>query len=428
VKKTTDLTLHYTAADGPQTLECSVPSSLDIRFFGPSWPGNPLNPEDLNEILTLPFDIDRETLVIVNDLDRPTPTNRILSALADSHPDILSCDVLVAAGAHRLSGDSDVIKRAILGNIVSSHTGGFHVHNCWDDPMMRVGVTSRGTEVAVSGWLFSYRRIAAVGSVEPHWFAGYTGGRKSLIPGISAYETIRQNHSMASHPDARHMKTEGNPLHEDLNEATALVVNAHRKEGGESIVGINVVSHNDDLFALTVAPILDSIDPLRNIVDATYSVQADRADIVIALAESPMDRDLYQAMKSFENVRSVLNPGGVYLLIAQAPDGVGPPHFSRTLSLGCETDELETHLAGSYVLGNHKFINPLKFIRTDGLLLVCSETLASLPDGPTALGFFQAEPSFAHAVDTALSHVRTNNIRAPRVAVVQDAVNTVLIP
>lgn len=429
MKRLTPISLHYTAADGPRKLECSVPSDHDIQFYGPSWPKEPLSAEGLRDALTLPFQIDRETLVIVNDLDRPTPTGVIFAALSDTHPDILSCDILVATGAHKLTEDPDVIKRAILGDIAPAHTGGFHIHNCWDDPMMRVGATRRGTEVTVSGRLFSYGRIAAIGSVEPHWFAGYTGGRKSLIPGVSAYETIRQNHRLASHPDARHMKTDGNPLHEDLIDATTRVIDAHRKKwGGSSIVGVNAVAHADDICYITTAPILDSIDPLRDAVDAIYSARAYRADIVIALAEAPMDRDIYQAMKSFENTRFILNPGGVFLLIAAAPDGVGPPHFSRTLSLGGRPGDLEEHLAGSYELGNHKFINPLDFVQNNGRLLVCSEALSSLPDAPADLGFFQAESSFPRAFDAALSHLQASGIHVPRVAVVRDAVNTVLIP
>lgn len=429
MRRLTPISLHYTAADGPRRLECSVPSDCDFQIYGPSWPKEPLSAEGLRDALTLPFQIDRETLVIVNDLDRPTPTEIIFTALVDTHPDITSCDILVATGAHKLTEDPDVIKRAILGDFSSTHTGGFHIHNCWDDPMMRVGATRRGTEVTVSGWLFSYGRIAAVGSVEPHWFAGYTGGRKSLIPGVSAYETIRQNHSLASHPNARHMKTNGNPLHEDLIDATALVIDAHQKElGGSSVMGINAVAYADDIYGVTAAPILDSIDPLRDTVDIIYSARADRADIVIALAESPMDRDLYQAMKSFENTRFILNPGGVFLLVAAAPDGVGPPHFSRTLSLRGRPMDLEKHLAGLYELGNHKFINPLDFVKNNGLLLVCSEALSSLPDGSDALGFFQAESSFPRAFDAALSHIQASGIHAPRVAVVRDAVNTILIP
>ena len=421
------ISIDYAAAHGPSTLECSVPSSYDVTIHGPAWPETSLSTAKMRDILSIPGGIDTETLVIVNDLDRPTPTDTVFRALSDRYPDILSCDVLVATGAHKITGDPDDVKRAILGDIADSHTGGFHIHNCWDDPMMRVGATRRGTEVIVSGWLFSYDRIVAIGSVEPHWFAGYTGGRKSLIPGVAAYETIRQNHSLASLPESRHMKTSGNPLHEDLIDATLLVIDAHKKKGGASIVGINAVSHADDIYALAAAPILDSIEPLCGMVDTVYTARADTADIVIALAEAPMDRDLYQAMKSFENIRSVLNPGGVFLLVAAAPDGVGPPHFSRTLALGGDPDELERHLAGDYVLGNHKFINPLQFTQSGGLLLVSSEALAAHPDGPGILGLFRAETSLPDALDAAFAHVRDNHRRSNRVIVVRDAVNTVLV-
>ena len=422
------ISIDYAAAHGPSTLECSVPSSYDVTIHGPAWPETSLSTAKMRDILSIPGGIDTETLVIVNDLDRPTPTDTVFRALSDRYPDILSCDVLVATGAHKITGDPDAVKRAILGDIADSHTGGFHIHNCWDDPMMRVGATRRGTEVIVSGWLFSYDRIVAIGSVEPHWFAGYTGGRKSLIPGVAAYETIRQNHSLASLPESRHMKTSGNPLHEDLLDATLLVIDAHKKKGGASIVGINAVSHADDIYALAAAPILESIEPLYGMVDTIYTARADTADIVIALAEAPMDRDLYQAMKSFENVLPVMKPGGVYLLVAASPDGVGPPHFSRTLSLGDDFSDLEKHLAGDYILGNHKFINPLEFTKNGGLLLVCSETLASLPGDSTALGFFRANASFPDAIDAAISHVRADVSKQPRILIVRDAVNTVLTP
>ena len=85
--------------------------------------------------------------------------------------------------------------------------------------MIFLGTTFRGTRVLLNSQIMMADRVLAIGSVEPHYFAGYTGGRKMIVPGIAAYSTIVSNHSLAMEPGAQPLRLLGNPLHEDLMEA-----------------------------------------------------------------------------------------------------------------------------------------------------------------------------------------------------------------
>jgi nickel-dependent lactate racemase len=217
--------------------------------------------------------------------------------------------------------------------------------------------------------------------------------------------------------------TKGNPVYEDLQDATSLVVE-RLKEKGKAVFGINAVSRGDDIHGIFCGPILESIAPLFDNVGEIYIKEAESSDIVVAMAEAPMDRDLYQAMKSFENVRGAIKDRGSYILVASCPDGVGPPHFSETMELASRGDALAKHLSGGYRLGDHKFKNPIDLIDGGGTMTVVSE---SLYQTGKEVGFF----TICDELDTALK-IELERFRVGdgdiRVLVVRDAVNLVIMP
>jgi nickel-dependent lactate racemase len=89
--------------------------------------------------------------------------------------------------------------------------------------MVFLGASKNGTQMRVNRLGVEADRIVIISSVEPHYFAGYTGGRKSFLPGIAAHETIEQNHKLALKPEACALKLEGNPVHEDMIDALGTV-------------------------------------------------------------------------------------------------------------------------------------------------------------------------------------------------------------
>jgi nickel-dependent lactate racemase len=315
----------------------------------------------------------------------------------------------------------------LLGEISSKFSDRFFIHDAIGDPTFFSGNTSRGTRVEVSKRLLDYENVVTIGSVEPHWFAGYTGGRKSLVPGVASFETIRQNHSLALGDGVGPLITSKNPLFEDLNEATTLILENLNDIGGPVIRSINCVAHKDDIFSISSSTVIESINPLISDVNKIFRKYTQPTDIVIAIACAPMDRDLYQAMKSFENVRSSLRQKASFILVASCPEGIGPPHFSRTMALSKKLDLLKEHLSGEYTLGDHKFKNPLRFIEGGGVLSLVSKNIAEQKSSEE-VGLFSIYRDINPVLDKEIDRIEKIKNGPMDILIITDAVNIVTFP
>src|SRR4030043_416450 len=154
-------------------------------------------------------------LVIINDATRPTPTSKILEYLLpvlSSHPDV---KFLVATGVHRAPTEEEY--RFIFGDTYEVFRRKVYAHDARKDKdMTYLGKSKNGTEMYINKLVTEYKNILVIGSVEPHYFAGYTGGRKSFLPGVSSYKTIEMNHKLALSEKAVSLALSGNPVHEDM--------------------------------------------------------------------------------------------------------------------------------------------------------------------------------------------------------------------
>lgn len=417
--------IKYQATD--ETVEDTIllPSDVHVERISPSWPKKLLSDEEIISAIELPFDPGRNTLYIINDLDRPTPTEKVLRLLSKRYPETLSGDILVAAGAHKISHPTEALAKMLLRGLSSEFAGRFFIHDSARDQTFFSGITVRGTKVEVSLRLLNYKNVVTIGSVEPHWFAGYTGGRKSLIPGIASFETIRQNHSLALLDGVGPLTTSKNPVFDDLNEGTILILEKLKDKGGPEVHSINCVARKNDIFSISSSPITESLNPLIFDVNTIYRKYTAPTDIVIAIACAPMDRDLYQAMKSFENVRTSIKPKASFILVASCPEGIGPPHFTRTMTLSKNLDLLKEHLLGEYTLGDHKFKNPLRFIEGGGVLSLVSKNLVDSKKSKD-VGLFSIFGNINSALYKEINRVKTIKNGPIDVLIINDAVNMVV--
>ena len=176
--------------------------------------GNPVAMEPLDQFVQKS---DR-LLVLVNDATRPTPTAKVLEEMYDllkSHNDVR---FLVATGAHR--GPTEDEFRYIFGKAYNEFKDQIFVHDARkDEDMEYLGVSSNGTEMYLNKMVNEAGNIIVIGSVEPHYFAGYTGGRKAFLPGVASYKTIEMNHKHALSDAAKALALKGNPVAEDMNDA-----------------------------------------------------------------------------------------------------------------------------------------------------------------------------------------------------------------
>lgn len=286
-------------------------------------------------------------LVLVNDATRPTPTARMLKTIWD---DIKGWDLgfLIATGTHRSPSEEEC--RRIFGVLWEEARGRVAVHDARDEGSLAlVGTTSGGTEVYINRLAAEAGKILVLSSVEPHYFAGYTGGRKIFLPGISGYKTIEQNHYHAMSGDARALAVAGNPVSRDMDEAFNFL-------DGESIFSLMVVMDRERRVCHAAAGDLGQVfSSCTQKVDKLFAVEiGEQADIVLAVSTPPLDIDFYQAQKVVENGKLALKEGGILIMVSACSAGVGNDAFLKLMEEESSPEAVIDKAQNSYRLGYHK--------------------------------------------------------------------------
>ncbi len=289
-------------------------------------------------------------LVIVNDATRPTPTAAMLKALWD---DVCSWNLsfLVATGAHRPPAEEEL--QQMFGVFWSEIRGRVAVHDARRKAgLVFAGKTAAGTEVFLNREAMAAPKILVLGSVEAHYFAGYTGGRKIVMPGIAGFSTIEQNHKLALDPAARALVLEGNPVHADMDEALGFLLSQPQLQ----LFAVQaVLDRNGGLYHAAAGDIRSAFALAAPKVDELFAVSAPRrADIVIAVMTPPLDIDFYQSQKGIENGRLILNDGGILIIVSACRDGVGNGSFLSLMRRCGSPAEVMDRARSGYRLGYHK--------------------------------------------------------------------------
>ena len=340
---------------GHGEIEIDIPDERLLAVLEPGEAGRGgSGPEVLQTVLSKPPAAGRfddflsaagDLLVIVNDATRPTPTSLFLDFAAD-RLDAAGAAFIVATGAHRAPDEKEL--RYIFGSSLDRFRTRIAVHDARRDPMSLFGTTSRGTEVRLNSRVAAAERLLIIGSVEPHYFAGFTGGRKGLLPGVAAYSSIEQNHSLALSSDSEVLRLSGNPVHEDMAEAGRMV--------DRNIFTImTVLDRSQQICAAAAGGLAAAFDEAASVAREVFTAPlSGRADVVIACARHPLDIDLYQAQKAIEHARLALKPGGSLILVSSCRNGIGDGSFVDILSACGGPEDVRGRLAGRYRLGNHK--------------------------------------------------------------------------
>ncbi len=288
----------------------------------------------------------KRLLVILNDATRPTPTPAVLDAVGDELEG-KDARFLVATGAHR--GPTEEEYRQILGRHYGRFRNRIEAHDARDNAnLVDLGHTRNGTPILLNRTLVEADRVVAIGSVEPHYFAGYTGGRKAFLPGVAGFETIQANHRLALDPRARALALADNPVSQDMDDALRLL------PGGVFSI-MTVLDKAQGLAGCFAGDIRASFAAAVEKANSIFAVRLpSRADIVISVARHPMDIDLYQAQKAIDNGALALADGGILILVASCRDGVGDRAYIELLGSSRGPAEAMERIASGYRLGYHK--------------------------------------------------------------------------
>jgi nickel-dependent lactate racemase len=236
--------------------------------------------------------------------------------------------------------------------------------------LVNVGTTKTHSNKVLVNRVFAEADVRVLlGDVGFHYYAGYDGGRKSVLPAISGEETIKQNHALLVHANARSGILEDNPVHQDMTEAARLakvdfIVNVVGNKKGEIIKAFA-----GDLEATFLEAV--------KLVDEMYRVTVDRrADIIVVSAGGhPADASLYQAYKGLDNALDAVKRGGVIILVAECPEGHGNQVFYDWMTRLADFKNVEREVKRNFVLGGHKAYYLLKALQNHQIILV-----SSLPD------------------------------------------------
>ncbi|MCE5268741.1 MAG: nickel-dependent lactate racemase, partial [Planctomycetaceae bacterium] len=269
----------------------------------------------------------RNACIVVSDVTRPVPNRVLLPPILDTLEAAgiprSNITILVATGLHRPNLGDELVE--MLGPDIPKN---YRIENHDGrrlDKHTFLGNTANGTPVWVDSHYATADLKILTGLIEPHYMAGFSGGRKAICPGISAFETVGAWHGPAflEHPNARNGCIHGNPVHE---ESTAIA----RMAGCDFIVNVVINAQRQILNVVAgdmEAAFLEGVAFARRHVTATLPEPVDI--VVTTSAGYPLDATFYQSVKGMVGALGVVKQGGTIVLAASLSEGIGGPEFQR---------------------------------------------------------------------------------------------------
>lgn len=321
----------------------NIPNLTFEEVFEQAWVSPYGFPAPLEQLITRRDRI----LFIVPDHTRRVPVAQILEAVwahLSRKVSPANVTVLIATGAHRPPRPDEIAR--ILGTFADYFQ--VEVHNA-EGPQLSIGVTSFGTMVEVNPILAEADRIISIGHIGMHYFAGYSGGPKMILPGVASLDTIQQNHKKIFDPQAYACVYEQNPIHREMREAANMV-------GLWAIVDA-VLSGDSTPLGFFVGDPFEAHRAGTHRWNELFQARiSEQADVVVTCPGGyPKDIDLYQAHKAVFNASLATKDGGIILLVAECRDGIGHPVFADWARRAWDLNGIREIMAKEgFKIGGHK--------------------------------------------------------------------------
>ncbi len=272
----------------------------------------------------------KKVVLVTSDHTRAMPSKLTLPILLDeirqgnSDAEIT---ILVGTGLHRATTREELV--TMFGQAVVDKEN-VVVHDAFDDSAMEnMGTLPSGSVFSVNRIVPEADLLVCEGFIEPHFFAGYSGGRKSILPGVSSRATVSANHSARAiaHPLSRTGKLEGNPINDDM-------VYAAKKVGVAFILNV-ALNAEKEVIAAFAGDLIDAHEAGCKFVDDLSGADRVIADIVITSNSGyPLDQNIYQSPKGISTAAACAAEGGVIIMIASCCDGMGGDEFEKLMLKG----------------------------------------------------------------------------------------------
>ena len=286
-------------------------------------------------------------VIITSDITRPMPTWKVMPALLD---ELYAAGIkkenitlVFALGSHRRHTEEE-----------QRHLAGDRAWNeitCVDGDTadcVHIGVTSRGTPVDIVRTVAEADRRICLGNIEYHYFAGYSGGAKAIMPGCSTRAAIQSNHSMMVRAEAAAGNLKTNPVRRDIEEAAALC-------GIDYILNVVLGEHKEILRA-AAGDVTLAHRELCAFLDKIYLNELPQAADIVLVSQggAPKDLNLYQTQKALDNARHAVRQGGIIILIGSCREGLGERVFEQWMTTSPSPEAMIERIGRDFQLGGHK--------------------------------------------------------------------------
>ena len=347
--------LEFGYGTGVQTVELPEKNLLDVLTSNPVAHArrgmdavahalaNPIGAPRLRDTV----DPSNTVAIVTSDISRPLPSYEVLPPVLDelyaAGVPRENITVVFALGSHRHHTEEE--KRKLVGERC------FREVRCVDsdpDDCVHLGTTRAGTPVDITRSVAEADFRICLGNIEFHYFAGYSGGAKAIMPGVSTHDAIQTNHRMMVSPQACAGRLEGNPIREDIEEAGAIC-------GIDYIVNAVLDEHKNIVYAVAGDVTAAHRDGCAYLDRMYRKPIPKRADIVlVSQGGAPKDANLYQTQKALDNAKHAVRDGGTIILIGACQEGLGSAAFQRWLTEAPTAHSMVSRIQQEFVLGGHK--------------------------------------------------------------------------
>ena len=312
----------------------------------------------------------KTAVVVVSDFTRGVPYKRpsfnqllpIIDELKLGGIKNENIKFLVGTGAHRPHTDKE--NRDNFGDEIVDN---FEVisHEC-DKDLVSFGKLSTGNELLVNRLIKESDLVVMTGLITTHYFGGYSGGRKGILPGVAGRETIRANHAMVRRPGVGIARLKDSPINLEMEEAAT-------KTGVDFLINV-VINDKKEIVSIVAGDLKDAFYTGVDACNKLYKVKIDKlADAVIVSAGGyPKDVNLYQTMKTMNNAKEVVKEGGTVVMLTESREGLGSDTFDKWLSKASSLDELLNTPEKDIVVGGHTAVVNSRILKNYDVYVISS--------------------------------------------------------
>ncbi len=284
----------------------------------------PIGSERLSELAKNKKNI----VIIASDHTRPVPSKYIippmLKEIRSTSPEA-NITILIATGCHRETTKEELVNK--FGKAIVENEN-IIIHDCdAKDMLINIGKLPSGGDCEINKIAYESDLLISEGFIEPHFFAGFSGGRKSVLPGICGRTTVLANHcsEFIANEQARTGNLGGNPIHEDM-------LWAAKKAGLRYIVNV-VLNEKKEIIYAVAGDTIAAHKAGTDFIASLCSAKAVPADVVITTNGGyPLDQNVYQSVKGMTAGEATVKKGGVIIMLSNSGDGIGGEHFYNQLA------------------------------------------------------------------------------------------------